>query len=130
MSDRRKYPEAPEALRFAQQQAVMLLPSVEALVGTRRENNAIQLKGLYKETVEGARRYGSHMGTPVYGFPFDPIDLEFCPYKIKSSARGYTNRRKPGPVSRELVDRAVSEFDRIILILRDDFGIPSPMLSH
>lgn len=87
-------------------------------------DNAIQLKGLYKETVEGARRYGSHIGTPVDGFPFDPIDLEFCPYKIKSSARDYTSRRKPGPASRELIDLAVSEFDRVVLILRDDFEIP------
>ncbi|RMN11646.1 hypothetical protein ALQ65_200019 [Pseudomonas syringae pv. coriandricola] len=33
-------------------------------------DNAIQLKGVYKEAVERARRYGSHLGEPVDGFVF------------------------------------------------------------
>ncbi|WP_368759037.1 hypothetical protein [Pseudomonas aeruginosa] len=85
-------------------------------------DNTIQLKGLYKETVGGARRYGSHVGTPVAGFPFNQLDLEFCPYKLKNSARNKSSRRKTGPVSQEIVNLAISEFDRIVSILRDDFG--------
>ncbi|RMR74350.1 hypothetical protein [Pseudomonas savastanoi] len=45
-----------------------------------------------------------------------------CPYKIKASARSKSNRRAPGPVSQELIDLAITEFDRIVLILRTDFG--------
>ncbi|KWS10977.1 hypothetical protein RA263_26220 [Pseudomonas syringae pv. tagetis] len=85
-------------------------------------DNAIQLKGVYKEAVERARRYGSHLGEPVDGFVFNRLDLEFCPYKIKASARSKSNRRAPGPVSQELIDLAITEFDRIVLILRTDFG--------
>lgn len=85
-------------------------------------DNAIQLKGVYKETPGGARRYGSHVGSEMKGFAFNRLDLEFCPYKLKASGRGPDSRRAPGPVSRELIDLAINEFDRIVLILRSDFG--------
>lgn len=85
-------------------------------------DNAIQLKGIYRETVEGARRYGSHVGTELEGFHYDPVNLEFCPYKLKASGRSKTSRRAAGPVSQELIDLAITEFDRIVLILRSDFG--------
>lgn len=85
-------------------------------------DNAIQLKGVYKETLEGARRYGSHLGKQVEGFAFNRLDLEFCPYKIKASARSKSSRRASGPISNELIELAIAEFDRIVLILRADFG--------
>ena len=84
--------------------------------------NAIQLKGIYKQTDGKARHYGSHVGTELDGFQLNKIDLEFCPYKLKTSTRSKGSRRAAGPVSRELIELAIAEFDRIVLILRDDFG--------
>lgn len=85
-------------------------------------DNPIQLKGLYKRQDTSPRPYGSHTGTAIEGFSFDALDLEFCPYKLKSHAHGKEQRREMGPVAQQLIDTAISEFDRIVLILRDDFG--------
>lgn len=87
-------------------------------------DNPIQLKGLYKKQEKSPQPYGSHTGKPVEGFQFDPHDLEFCPYRLKRHAHGKDARRGMGPVARQLIDTAISEFDRIVLILRDDFGFP------
>jgi hypothetical protein len=70
------------------------------------------------------RPYGSHTGGPVEGFQFDPLDLEFCPYRLKRQTHGKDARRDMGPAARQLIAMAISEFDRIVLILRDDFGFP------
>lgn len=85
-------------------------------------DNPIQLKGLYKRKESSPRPYGSHTGVAIDGFPFNALDLEFCPYKLKNHAHGKEQRRQMGPVARQLIDTVVSEFDRIVLILRDDFG--------
>jgi hypothetical protein len=82
----------------------------------------IQLIGLYKRHDRSPRPYGSHTGTAINGFPFSAVDVEFCPYKLKGRSYNKTSRREPGPVARQLIDMAVAEFDRIVLILRDDFG--------
>jgi hypothetical protein len=87
-------------------------------------DNPIQLKGLYKRQEGSPRPYGSHTGRPVEGFQFDPLDLEFCPYRIKGQTHGKDARRDMGPAARQLIAMAISEFDRIVLILRDDFGFP------
>ena len=84
-------------------------------------DNPIQLKGLYKQQENSPRPYGSHTGNVIDGFPFDALDLEFCPYKLKSHAHSKAQRRQTGPVAMQLIDTAISEFDRIVLILRDDF---------
>lgn len=85
-------------------------------------DNPIQLKGLYIREKNSPRPYGSHTGIAIDGFHFDALDLEFCPYKLKSQAHGKEQRRPMGPVAKQLIDTAISEFDRIVLILRDDFG--------
>lgn len=88
-------------------------------------DNPIQLKGVYRRGTDSPRPYGSHIGTPIDGFPyFDEIDLEFCPYRLRQHSHGRDSRRPMGPAAKQLVNMAVNEFDRIILILRDDFGFP------
>lgn len=83
-------------------------------------SNAIQLKGIYRQDAQ--RQYGSHLGTPTPGFAFNLTDLEFCPYKLSTQSRDKGKRRQPGPVSNEIIDLALTQFDRIVLILREDFG--------
>ncbi|MCG5077106.1 hypothetical protein [Paraburkholderia tagetis] len=85
-------------------------------------DNAIQLKGVYHRHERSPRAYGSHVGTPVEGFAYDLTDLEHCPFRLSRKSHGKSDRRAMGPVARQLIDLAVSEFDRIVLILRDDFG--------
>ncbi|WP_162878025.1 hypothetical protein [Trinickia diaoshuihuensis] len=62
------------------------------------------------------------MGTPIEGFEFDQIDLEHCPFRLSRKSHGKSDRREMGPVARQLIELAVSEFARIVLILRDDFS--------
>lgn len=85
-------------------------------------DNPIQLKGVYKRQKNSPRPYGSHTGNPVDGFHFDAIDLEFCPYKLTQHTHAKDQRREMGPVATQLINTVISEFDRIVLILRDDFG--------
>jgi hypothetical protein len=85
-------------------------------------DNPIQLKGLYIRRENSPRPYGSHSGNAVDGFHFNALDLEFCPYKLTTHAHGKAQRRPMGPAAEKLIAMAVSEFDRIVLILRDDFG--------
>jgi len=82
----------------------------------------IQLKGVYKQKENSPRPYGSHTGTAILGFPFNELDLAFCPYRLKTHSYNKHVRREMGPVAQQLIDMAVAEFDRIVLILRDDFG--------
>lgn len=87
-------------------------------------DNPIQLKGVYVRKEGSPRPYGSHTGTAIEGFPhFDAIDLEFCPYKLKHHAHGKNDRRPMGQAALLLIDTVIAEFDRIVLILRDDFEI-------
>jgi hypothetical protein len=106
--------------------------------------NPIQLKGLYPKAqsipAEVAspsapgikpvppspprRPYGSHTGQEEEGFPhFDATDLQYCPYLLKNSALRKEDRRPIGAASNQLIQIAVNEFDRIILLLREDFEI-------
>lgn len=87
-------------------------------------NNSIQLKGLYRRRPNSPRPYGSHTGKNIQGFSFDPLDLRFCPYKLTNLKPSRDARRPPGAASQELIRTAITEFDRIVLILRDDFGFP------
>ena len=87
-------------------------------------DNPIQLKGLYRRREGSPRPYGSHSGGRIEGFAFDALDLEYCPYKLKRRSLGKTQRRPAGPAATQLVETAVFEFDRIILLLREDFGFP------
>ncbi len=82
----------------------------------------IQLKGVYKRQENSPQPYGSHTGTAIDGFHFNALDLEFCPYKLTNHAHDKGQRREMGPVAIQLMDVVISEFDRIVLILRDDFG--------
>lgn len=83
----------------------------------------IHLKAVYKRTDASPRPYGRHTGTAIEGFPFDAVDLECCPYRRESAAPDRNaRRRKMGPVPDLLIQMAITEFDRIVLILRDDFG--------
>jgi len=85
-------------------------------------DNPIQLKGIYRRQPTSPRPYGSHTGVPVDGFHFDALDLEFCPYRLKRKTHDKQARRAMGPMAQQLIDTAVAEFDRVVLILRDDFG--------
>ncbi|BAP88337.1 putative uncharacterized protein [Burkholderiales bacterium GJ-E10] len=86
-------------------------------------NNPIQLKGVYVRKDNSPRAYGSHSGTAVDGFPFNAEDLAFCPYKLKRKSLDKSARRTElGSVARQLIAMAVAEFDRVVLVLRDDFG--------
>lgn len=87
-------------------------------------DNPIQLKGLYKRREGSPRPHGSHTGGPVEGFQFNSLDLEFCPYRLKRQTHGKDARREMGPAAKQLIVTAISEFDRIVRILRDDFGFP------
>lgn len=82
----------------------------------------IQLKGLYKRLPNSPRPYGSHTGTPMDGFAFNETDLKYCPYRLKNRRLNKDARKEMSAVSRELIHMAITEFDRIVLILRDDFG--------
>ncbi|QXT34844.1 hypothetical protein KV697_13775 [Sphingomonas sanguinis] len=84
--------------------------------------NPIQLKGLYHRNAGGTRPYGSHVGEPVEGFAFDGADHEFCPFRYKRDRPDRNARRPRGAMGMHLVEMAVSEFDRIVLILREDLG--------
>lgn len=87
-------------------------------------DNAVQLKGLYRRDESSPQPYGSHVGKPLNGFPFDEFDLEFCLFRLKSKTYGKASRRPMGEATKRLICLAVTEFDRIVLILRDDFGFP------
>ncbi|WKN23143.1 hypothetical protein [Azotobacter vinelandii] len=84
----------------------------------------IQFKGLYRRQVTSPRPYGSHTGEAIEGFPFNALDLAFCPYRLKARIGDKKTLREMGPVAKQLIDTAITEFDRIILILREDFGFP------
>ncbi|MEK6295967.1 MAG: hypothetical protein V4793_32280 [Paraburkholderia tropica] len=85
-------------------------------------DNAIQLKGIYRRHATSPRLYGSHVGAPIEGFAFDRGDLEHCPFRLCRQSHGMTDRPDMGPVARQLIELAISEFDRLVLILRGDFG--------
>lgn len=88
-------------------------------------NNPIQLKGLYRRQVNSPRVHGSHTGKPQEGFPnFNLTDLEFCPYKLKGKKLDKSSRREMGEAAQRLIELAVSEFDRVVYLLRKDFGFP------
>jgi hypothetical protein len=83
----------------------------------------IQLIGLYKQTGDGRGPYGSHTGGAVDGFTFELEDMLSCPYYHKNIGKDLeTHKRKMGPLTRKIIDTAISEFDRIVLILQDGFG--------
>lgn len=86
-------------------------------------NNPIQLKGLYRKQGNSPHPYGSHAGKPVAGFPhFNTTDLTYCPYRLKQRTHKKDDRRTMGEVAQQLVEQVVNEFDRIVRVLRDDFG--------
>ena len=85
-------------------------------------DNPIQLKGIYRRQLKSPRPYGSHSGTPIDGFEFSMLDLQSCPYRRTRTSLSKAARREMGPVAEQLLELAVAEFDRIVLILRDDFG--------
>lgn len=87
-------------------------------------DNAVQLKGLYRRDENSPHPYGSHVGKPLDGFPFNETDLTFCPYRMKGKGNGKASRRPIGIATTQLIHLAVNEFDRIVLILRDNFGFP------
>lgn len=84
----------------------------------------IQLIGLYKRRSDSPRPFGRHAGKRIEGFSFDALDLEYCPFLTKNRNPHKNARREMGPAARQLIELAVSEFDRIVLILRSDFGFP------
>lgn len=84
----------------------------------------IQLKGLYRKREDSPRPYGSHTGQEIAGLAFNLLDMKFCPYLTENRHPHRDARREAGPVAAELIDMAIAEFDRIVLILRDDFGFP------
>mgnify|MGYP001794911306 CR=1 FL=1 len=83
--------------------------------------NSIPLKGLYKRTERSPPPYGEHVDRPVPGFHFDGEAHQYCPYVLRKVRRDRTERRAFDPMARKLIDMAVSEFDRILYILRDDY---------
>ncbi|MBE1237408.1 hypothetical protein IHV25_07075 [Phaeovibrio sulfidiphilus] len=85
-------------------------------------DNPIQNAALYNRNENSPRPYGRHTGSQIDGFPFNLTDLEHCPWTLKNTSPKRSARRKPGPVSENLITMAINEFDRIILILREDFG--------
>ncbi|QTR51593.1 hypothetical protein [Candidatus Thiothrix anitrata] len=88
-------------------------------------NNPVQLKGLYRKQDNSPHPYGSHTGKPINGFfHFNAVDMLFCPYKLKQHSHKKNDRRAMGEIARRLIKQAVEEFDRIVLLLRDDFGFP------
>lgn len=85
-------------------------------------DNPVRLKGLHKRIERSPRPYGEHVGKPVYGFNFDAAAHQYCPYVLRKTSNKPTDRRGFDPLAEKLIDLAVSEFDRIVLILRDDYG--------
>ncbi|WP_408914480.1 hypothetical protein [Brucella pseudogrignonensis] len=86
-------------------------------------DNPIQLKGLYPKSNNSPRPHGSHTGKPQPGFPhFNQLDLQFCPYKIASNSHDVNSRREMGEAARLIIELAINEFDRIVYLLRKDFG--------
>lgn len=85
-------------------------------------NTPIQIKALYKRTTDSPQPYGSHTGKPITGFSFSELDLKFCPYRRKKQSFSKDVRKEMSEVSKQLIHLAITEFDRIVLILRDDFG--------
>ncbi|PRA81782.1 hypothetical protein CQ054_20085 [Ochrobactrum sp. MYb29] len=86
-------------------------------------DNPIQLKGLYPKRDNSSRPHGSHTGKPQQGFPhFNQLDLQFCPYKIASRSHDKNSRRQMGEAAQLIIELAINEFDRIVYLLRKDFG--------
>ncbi len=85
-------------------------------------DNPIQLKGLYRRTETSPRPHGSHVGKPIDGFAFDAQSMQFCPYKQSRIRHAKDSRRTYDAMGNTLIDTAIAEFDRIVLILRDDYG--------
>jgi hypothetical protein len=87
-------------------------------------DNPVRIKALYRRTDNSPRPYGQHTGVPQPGFFFDAIRHKHCPYVLKKNTRPSDERRAFDPMAEELIQLTVSEFDRIILILEDDYGFP------
>lgn len=85
-------------------------------------DNPIQLKGLFKRQENSPAPYGSHVSEPPEGFEFNPVNLRFCPYITKNTSYDRSSRREMSSIARQLIDMAITEFDRIVAVLRQDFG--------
>lgn len=91
-------------------------------------DNPVQMWGLYKSK---RRPYGKHTGKPLSGFAFDATRHKYCPYVLKKASQPRNSRRAFDAMAQELISLTVSEFDRIIYILKDEYGFPiSPRLAE
>lgn len=85
-------------------------------------NNVIQIKGLYKNSGRQPP-YGSHLGQAKPEIaPFRPLALQTCPTLAKPGLKP-SDRRAAGELDRPILALIRSQFDRMILILREDFGV-------
>lgn len=84
--------------------------------------NPIQLKALYNRTEKSPAAYGSHVGRPIEGFSFDESAQNACPYTARANPHGPGEKRPFDSLAKDLLKTAFEEFDRTVLILRDDLG--------
>lgn len=84
--------------------------------------NPIQLKALYNRSEKSPAPYGSHVGKPIEGFYFDENAQSACPYTAQGHSYRHGDKRPLDNLAKELQTTAFAEFDRIVLILRDDLG--------
>lgn len=85
-------------------------------------DNPIQLKALYNRTERSPAPYGSHVRRSLPGFVFCEQSLDRCPHVSKSRSHASSKAGGLDEMAEELIDLAITEFDRIVLILRDDLG--------
>ena len=86
--------------------------------------NLIQIRALHRRTPDSPRPHGQHTGKPRPGFEFDALRQRYCPYILRKTTRPSDERRQFDPTAEKTIATAVSEFDRIILILQGDYGFP------
>jgi hypothetical protein len=85
-------------------------------------NNVIQLKALYRSTGR-QRPYGSHVNEPMPQIaPFRAAALRDCVARAQP-ALNRDHRRAMSETDRDIIYLLQTQFDRIVLILREDIGV-------
>lgn len=85
-------------------------------------NNVIQLKALYRSSGR-QRPYGSHINEPMPQIaPFRAVALRDCVARAQP-ALNRDHRRDMSETDRDILYLLQTQFDRIVLILREDIGV-------
>lgn len=87
-------------------------------------DNPVQLRGLITNGPAKRRPDGAHVNRRVDGFAiFDGHRLENCPYQRRGRPYEAHERLPPSETSLKIRRLAVEQFDRALLILKQDLGI-------